>query len=76
MPSSVVADVRALSHFLMHYDKERYKEDFVQMISAYYGGKLRPESFSEYVHMDGVSGNAKIAKLQQQFLEYMANLDI
>ncbi len=59
----------ALSHFLMHYDDELYKERFVSMISGYYGGTLTDDSLQEYLGVDLVT-------LQSQFVDYMANLEL
>jgi hypothetical protein len=64
---------QALCHFLMHYDDERYREDFVKFIAAYYAGKVRENSLFEFLQIEGPeSGRAET--LEKQFKEYMAKL--
>ena len=64
---------QALCHFLMHYDDERYKEDFVKFIAAYYGGKARENSLYEFIQIEGPEAKRGEA-LEKQFREYMAKL--
>ena len=61
----------ALSHFFMHYKDELYKEDFVRFISAYYGGKVRQDSLSDYITVEGAG--SKLSILEKQFREYMTD---
>jgi hypothetical protein len=63
----------ALSHFLMHYDNERYREDFVRFIAIYYEGKARENSLYEHLQIPGPE--AKRAEvLEAQFKDYMSKL--
>ncbi len=59
----------AFSHFLMHFDDELYKEDFVRVVSGYYAGHLENDSLQEYLEVD-------LPTLQNQFVDYMSNLEI
>jgi hypothetical protein len=64
-----------LSHFFLHYQDGIYKEGFVQLISAFYGGKLTEDSLPEYITVEGASGPADtFEKLEKQFKEYMKDL--
>ncbi|MBI3723035.1 DUF1570 domain-containing protein [bacterium] len=58
----------ALCHFFMHHDNERYKEDFVRFIAAYYGGKAKENSLFSHIQESGE------AALETQFKDYMAKL--
>jgi len=63
----------ALAHFLMHYDGERYREDFVRFIAVYYEGKAQENSLYEHLQIEG-SEAGRAATLEKQFKEYMAKL--
>ena len=56
----------------MHYDDQRYKEDFVRFLSAYYEGKVSEDSLVEYIRPEG-PGPA-FDTLEKQLREYLANL--
>lgn len=65
----------ALTHFLVHYDDEVYKEDFVRLVSAYYEGKVHPQSLVEMLDIRGSdSTGERFMILERQFREYMKNL--
>ena len=65
----------ALSHFFMHHQDGIYKEDFVQLISAYYGGQLAEDSLGQYIAVEGASTPEEVvATLEKQFKEYMKDL--
>jgi hypothetical protein len=65
----------ALTHFLMHYDDEVYREDFVRLASAYYAGKVKEDSLVEYLYIpEGSTSEQKFAVLESQLREYMKNL--
>lgn len=63
----------ALSHFLMHYDDERYKEDFVKFIAVYYDGKAKANSLYDHLQIEGPESK-RAETLERQFLDYMARL--
>jgi hypothetical protein len=62
----------SLCHFFMHYDDERYKEDFVRFLSAYYEGKVSESSLVSYIKVEGDGG--VFATLDKQFRAYMSDL--
>lgn len=64
----------AISYFLMHYDDERYKEDFVRFIAQYYGGKAKADSLYEALVMDGVTKDRRSAVLEKQFKDFMTQM--
>lgn len=64
---------QALCHFLMHFDDERYKEDFVKFIAVYYAGKARESSLFQYIQIEGPEAK-RGETLEKQFREYMAKL--
>jgi hypothetical protein len=57
----------ALSHFLMHYEDGRYREDFVTFIAAFYAGTVTERSLYEALGVDE-------ATLEKQFRAYVAQL--
>ena len=66
---------QALSYFLMQYDDERYKEDFVQFIRAYYEGKVKANSLPDYIQVEGTKDAQKrLDILGTQFKEFMSKL--
>ena len=62
----------SLCHFFMHYDDERYKEDFVRFLSAYYDGKVNESSLVSYIKVDGAGG--VFQTLEKQSRTYMGDL--
>lgn len=62
----------ALTHFLMHHDDEVYKEDFMRLVSAFYGGKVREDSLVDFVQVEGAA--SRFSTLEKQFRRYMAKL--
>ncbi len=63
----------ALAHFLMHYDNERYREDFVRFIAVYYEGKAHEGSLYEHLQIPGPEAK-RAETLEREFKEYMARL--
>jgi hypothetical protein len=64
----------AICHFLMHYDEERYKEDFVRFIAQYYAGKAKEDSLYDALVMEGVAKDKRVSVLEKQFKDYLAQL--
>lgn len=65
----------ALSHFLLHYQGGIYREDYIQLLRAYYEGEMKEDSLPEYIHVEGASTPQEtLATLEKQFREYMRDL--
>jgi hypothetical protein len=65
----------ALSHFLLHYEGGIYREDYIQLLRAYYEGELKEDSLPDYVRVQGSSTPQEtLAILEKQFREYMREL--
>jgi hypothetical protein len=65
----------SIVYFLMHFDDERYKEDYVIFVRDYYDGKVRKDSLPEYISVEGTSDASKrLQILDKQFREFMEKL--
>jgi hypothetical protein len=64
---------QALSYFLMHYDDQRYREDFVRLIAAHYAGKTKDGALYEFIQVPGPEADRK-KTLETQFKEFMSKL--
>ena len=62
----------ALCHFFMHFDDERYKEDFVRFLKTYYEGGVREDSLATFITVEGAGG--VFATLEQQLRSYLQSL--